>query len=154
MPVQPIPAGYHTATPYLVVNDAGQLMSFLERAFDARTTVEPFKDTDGRIMHVEMEVGDSRVMLASASEKWPAMPASIFLYVTDCDASYKRAVAAGGKSLMEPADQFHGDRMGGVQDASGCQWWIATHIEDVSPEEMTRRKEAYLASTSGAAAQA
>jgi uncharacterized glyoxalase superfamily protein PhnB len=151
MSVQPIPAGYNTVTPYLIVNDAERLVRFLEQAFGARTTLDPFRDADGRIMHAEMQVGNSRIMLANASEKWPAMPASIFLYVKDCDASYSNAVAAGGKSLMEPADQFHGDRMGGVQDDSGCQWWIATRIEDVSPEEMERRKEAYLASVAGAA---
>lgn len=151
MSVQPIPAGYTTVTPYLIVNDAGQLVHFLEQAFGARTTLDPFRDADGRIMHAEVQVGDARIMLASASDKWPAMPASIFLYVKDCDASYSSAVAAGGTSLMEPSDQFHGDRMGGVRDASGCQWWIATHIEDVSPEEMARRTDAYLASVAGAA---
>ena len=100
---------------------------------------------DGTIMHTELQIGDSRIMMAEATEQWKPMPSSIFLYLPDCDASFKRAVAAGATSLMEPADQFYGDRMGGVLDQAGNQWWVATHVEDVTPEEMERRKSEYLA---------
>ena len=82
------------------------------------------------------------LMLAGARPpEWPAQSASFYLYVADCDATYKKAIAAGATSIMEPADQFYGDRHGGVKDASGNSWWIATHIEDVSDEEMKRRME-------------
>jgi uncharacterized glyoxalase superfamily protein PhnB len=145
MTVQPIPPGYHTITPYLIVSGLPGTIAFLEKVFDAKTTVAPMRRPDGTIMHTELQIGDSRIMMAEATEQWKPMPASIFLYVTNCDASYKRALEGGASSLMEPADQFYGDRMGGVLDLAGNQWWVATHIEDVSPEEMDRRKAGYLA---------
>ncbi len=145
MTVQPVPPGYHTVTPYLIVPDAPAVISFLETAFDGRITMPPMHRPDGSIMHAELQVGDSRVMVAEATEQWKPMPASIFLYVADCDRSYQRALAAGATSLMEPGDQFYGDRMGGVLDQGGNQWWVATHVEDVAPEEMERRKSEYLA---------
>ena len=146
MTVQFIPPGYHTITPYLIVSGLPGTVSFLEKVFDAKTTVAPMLRPDGSIMHTELQVGDSRIMMAEATEQWRPMPSSIFLYLPDCDAIFKRALAAGATSLMEPADQFYGDRMGGVLDHSGNQWWIATHVEDVTPVEMERRKAEYLAS--------
>jgi len=146
MTVQFIPPGYHTITPYLIVSGLPGTISFLEKVFDAKTTVAPMLRPDGSIMHTELQVGDSRIMMAEATEQWRPMPSSIFLYLPDCDAIFKRALAAGATSLMEPADQFYGDRMGGVLDHSGNQWWIATHVEDVTPVEMERRKAEYLAS--------
>lgn len=145
MTVQPIPPGYHTITPYLIVSGLPGTISFLEQVFGARTTVAPMLRPDGTIMHTELQIGDSRIMMAEATEQWKPMPASIFLYLPDCDESFRRALAAGATSLMEPADQFYGDRMGGVLDQAGNQWWVATHIEDVPPEEMERRKSEYLA---------
>lgn len=145
MPVQPIPPGYHTITPYLIVSGLPATIAFLQTVFDAESTVPPMLRPDGTIMHTELQIGDSRIMMAEATEQWKPMPASIFLYLPDCDASFKRAIAAGAKSLMEPADQFYGDRMGGVLDQSGNQWWVATHDEDVAPEEMARRQAEYLA---------
>ncbi len=145
MPVPPIPPGYHTITPYLIVSGLPGTIAFLETVFDARTTVAPMRRPDGTIMHTELQIGDSRIMMAEATEQWKPMPCSIFLYLPDCDASFRRAVAAGATSLMEPADQFYGDRMGGVLDQAGNQWWVATHVEDVTPEEMERRKSEYLA---------
>ena len=146
MTVQFIPPGYHTITPYLIVSGLPGVISFLETVFEAKTTVAPMLRPDGTIMHTELQVGDSRIMMAEATEQWKPMPSSIFLYLPDCDASYKRALSAGATSLMEPADQFYGDRMGGVLDPSGNQWWVATHVEDVTPVEMERRKAEYLAS--------
>jgi PhnB protein len=139
--VKPIPDGFHTVTPYLVVNDADRLLAFLTQAFEARPG-EIARQPDGKIMHAQVTVGDSPVMFAEATEQWPAMPAAFYLYVLDTDATYRRGLEAGATSLMEPADQFYGDRNAGLRDPVGNSWWIATHVEDVSPEEMERRMQA------------
>ena len=141
VPVKAIPEGYHSVTPYLVVQGAGKLIDFMKAAFGAR---EMFRmpGPDGKIGHAEMRVGNSMVMLADAQGPWKAMPTTLQLYVEDVDAVYARAIAAGGTSLSEPTDQFYGDRRGGVQDICGNSWWVATHIEDVSMDEMQRRQEA------------
>jgi len=97
---------------------------------------------DGTIGHTELRIGDSVVMLGQASEQWKAMPCMLYLYVTDVDALYRRAVQAGGVSIKEPQDQFYGDRTAGVQDKNGNQWWLGMHIEDVSTEELQRRHAA------------
>lgn len=143
MPVKPIPDGYHTVTPFLLVKDASNVIDFLKQAFGA---VESSRHAmpDGKIMHAELRIGDSNIMLAEASEKWPASPSMLYLYVNDVDSVYKKAVQAGGKSLREPTNEFYGDRSAGVMDSSGNQWWIATHIEDVSPEEMKKRQEKWM----------
>jgi PhnB protein len=138
MPVKPIPDGYHTITPYLVVANVNKLIEFVIKAFDAKEkhrTARP----DGTIMHAEFKIGDSPVMMAEAMPGWPAKPSAYYLYVTDTDAVYQRALQAGGKSIMEPANQFYGDRNAGVEDPVGNQWFIATHIEDMAPEELQRR---------------
>ena len=138
MAVNPIPEGYRTVTPYLVVEGAATVLEFAKQAFGAE---EKFRmDTaDGSIGHAEMTIGDSVVMLGEAGEENPPMPAMIHLYVEDCDATYERALAAGGKSAREPADQFYGDRSAGVRDPAGNLWWIATHVEDVPEDEMAKR---------------
>ena len=136
--VKPIPEGYHTVTPYLVVEGANRLLAFLEAAFGAKVLYRTDRP-DGEIAHAEIQIGDSRVMLSGSQPQWPALPCALYLYVEDCDALYAQALAAGAKSTQEPADMFYGDRHGGVIDPSGNQWWIATHIEDVSPEELERR---------------
>jgi PhnB protein len=99
----------------------------------------------GSTLHPERAShGNSMLMLADARPpEWPSQPASFYLYLPDCDAAYARALAAGAQSILEPADQFYGDRHGGVKDAAGNSWWVATHIEDVSEEEMARRSEAW-----------
>lgn len=145
MPVSPIPAGYHTVTPYLTVSDARAEIEFLKRAFGARTTETLSQESDGTIRHAELKIGDSMVMLGQARDQWKARPANFYLYVPDCDAVYKGALQAGGKSLMEPADQFYGDRNAGIEDPEGNYWWIGTHVEDVSPEEMEQRAQAAFA---------
>ena len=94
---------------------------------------------DGRVMHAQVRIGDSPIMMGQAREEWPAMPACIYLYVEDADAGYEKALAAGATSLEVPRDEFYGDRHGSVRDSQGNIWWIATHIEDVSPEEIERR---------------
>ena len=142
MVVNPIPDGHHTVTPYLVVNDAARLIAFLQRAFDGKETICSTKP-DGSIGHAEVRIGDSVVMLGQADGEWKAMPCAIYLYVPDTDAVYRQALQAGATSIMEPANQFYGDRNAGVKDPCGNLWWIATHFEDVSPEELKRRAEAY-----------
>lgn len=143
MAVKPIPEGYHSVTPYLVVPRVSALIDFLKRAFDARETYR-MPRADGTVMHAEVRIGDSNIMLGEPMGEWKPMPASVYLYVEDADAVYRRAIESGATSLMEPADQFYGDRHGGVQDPSGNHWWIATHKEDVAPEELSRRAEAAM----------
>ncbi len=143
MAVKPIPEGYHTVTPYLMIKDAPKFIDFLKKAFDAK---EVFRTDapDGSLMHGEIKIGDSMIMLTEASEKYPAAKSYYYLYVPDTDATYKQALDAGATSEMEPADQFYGDRSAGVKDPFGITWWIGTHIEDVSPEEMKKREEEYM----------
>jgi PhnB protein len=141
MAVKPIPEGYHSVTPYLAVEGADKLLEFVKRAFDAADR-ECMRRPDGTIHHAEVKIGDSIVMLAEASGQWKPRPSTLYLYVNDTDETYRRAIEAGATSLMEPANQFYGDRNAGVQDPSGNFWWIATHLEDVSPEEMQRRAAA------------
>ena len=143
MAVKPIPEGYHSVTPYLVVEGAAKLIDFLRQAFDAQETFRMPKP-DGTIMHAELKIGDSMVMMGDASETWKAIPSVLYLYVNDADAVYKRALQAGATSTMEPADQFYGDRHGSVKDPAGNVWWIATHKEDVPPEELKKRAEAFM----------
>jgi PhnB protein len=143
MAVKPIPDGYHTVTPYLTVQGVSKLIDFLKQAFEARE-IERMTQPDGTIMHAEVRIGDSVVMMGEARDQWKPVPGAIYLYVNDTDAVYKRALRAGATSLMEPADQFYGDRSAGVKDPSGNYWWIATHQEDVPPEELKRRAETAL----------
>lgn len=149
MPVNYIPEGYHTATPYLVVPGVAKLIDFLKQAFGAEER-ERMAQPDGRIMHAEVKIGNSIIMMGEPSAEMEAMPAMIYLYVPDADTAYKRALQAGAKSVMEPADQFYGDRSGGVEDASGNKWWVATHKEEISREEMGRRAEAAMKQRHGA----
>lgn len=138
MAVKPIPAGYHSITPYLVVEDVARLIDFLKQAFGA-AEIHRMLRPDGRVGHAEVQIGDSRMMLGAAQGQWKPMPCALYLYLENCDTVYQQAIKAGATSIMEPADQFYGDRHGGVTDPCGNQWWIATHIEDVSPEEIARR---------------
>jgi PhnB protein len=139
--VKPIPDGYHTVTPYLVVRDVPRLIEFLRQAFGATERMRAARP-DGSIMHAEVVIGDSRVMMGEPTASSPPMPGCVHLYVVDTDALYHLALQAGATSLREPTDQFYGDRMAGVQDPVGNQWWIATHTEDVPPAELARRAAA------------
>jgi PhnB protein len=141
MAVSPIPEGFHTVTPYLVVEGVSRLIEFLQDAFDAKDTHRTTLP-GGRVMHAQVQIGDSMIMMGEAMEGQPAMPCALYLYVPDTDAVYHKAVAAGGTSIMEPADQFYGDRNAGVKGPCGNLWWIGTHIEDVDPEEIARRAQA------------
>ena len=141
---KPIPEGYHSVTPYLTVANAGELLQFVKAAFGAIETYS-HKGPDGKIGHAEIKIGDSKLMVGQAHGELKPMPAQLYLYVTDCDTVYKKAVAAGAQSVREPENQFYGDRHGAVKDPNGNVWWIATHVEDVSPEEIEKRARAQRA---------
>ena len=120
------PEGYHTVTPYLIVQGAGKLVEFLKTVFDAKvmmTTVNP----EGKLGHTEVRIGDSVVMLSEARGEYHAMPTMLYVYVEDADATYARAIAAGATPVRPVEDQSYGDRSGGVKDMCGNQWWMATH---------------------------
>ena len=140
VPVKPIPEGYHTVTPYLVVQGVGRLIDFMKAAFDAQEIFR-MPMPDGSIGHAEMRIGNSMIMLGEARDQFKAMPTTLNLYLEDVDAAYARALAAGATAVSEPKNQFYGDRSGGVRDMCGNNWYVATHIEDVSEEEMKRRME-------------
>lgn len=146
MPVKPIPDGYHTVTPYLTVSDLPRLLEFVQAAFGA-TVTESLAGENGKPRHAEFRIGDSIVMAGQAPDASQARPGTLYLYVENTDELYRRAAEAGAKTLLEPTNQFYGDRNAGVEDPVGNQWWIATHVEDVSPDEMQRR----MAAQSGAA---
>jgi PhnB protein len=148
MAVNPIPEGYRTVTPYLVVDGATNVLDFVKQAFGAEEKLR-MDAPEGKIGHAEVQIGDSIVMMGDAGAENPAMPAMIHLYVDDCDATYERALAAGGTSEREPTDQFYGDRSAGVRDSAGNLWWIATHVEDVPEEEMAKRIEEATAAQAG-----
>ena len=146
MTVKPIPNAYRTATPYLILNDAASAIEFYKNAFGATELVR-LADSTGKVMHAEIRIGSSPLMLA---DEFPDMgyrspqslggsPVSILLYVEDVDTLFRQAVAAGAKETMAVADQFDGDRRGTLTDPFGHVWLLATKIEDVSPEEMRKR---------------
>jgi PhnB protein len=145
-PVKPIPEGYHTATPYLTVHDGPRALEFYKQAFGARVEVR-MDGPDGKVAHAEIQIGDSRIMLADefpnmgakSAQTLGGTPVSILLYVEDADALFRQAVAAGAKEERPVENQFYGDRMGALHDPFGHRWFVATHVEDVSPEEMKRR---------------
>jgi uncharacterized glyoxalase superfamily protein PhnB len=142
--VKSIPDGYHTVTPYLLVQSAEKLIDFVKRAFDAKETVR-MSMPDGAIGHAEVRLGDSVIMLSEAQGgEYKPMPTGIYLYVENCDATYKRALEAGATSVMQPTDQFYGDRSASIKDQFGNHWYIATHIEDLSKEELTKRMDEYM----------
>jgi PhnB protein len=140
--VQPVPAGYHTLTPYVAVEDATAFIAFLTRVFDA-VQAERHDRPDGAIMHAEVRVGDSMLMVSEACEQMGPSPAQLYVYVEDADAVYQKAVDAGCTSVMAPVDMFWGDRFSSVKDRWGNAWNIATHIEDVSKEELDKRAAAF-----------
>lgn len=149
--VRPIPEGYHTVTPYLCVKGAARALEFYEKAFGARELMR-ISQPDGRIGHAEIQIGDSRIMLADefpeygrrSPESIGGSPVGIHLFVEDVDALARQATAAGAKVLRPVADQFYGDRLGMFADPFGHIWSIATHKEDVSPEEIRRRASAHI----------
>jgi PhnB protein len=151
MAVKPIPEGYHSVTPYLIIKGAARAIDFYKQAFGA-TELFRMADPGGRVMHAEIKIGDSPVMLADESpdmgmrspEAFGGSPVSLALYVEDVDGMAKRATAAGAKAVRPVQDQFYGDRSGTFTDPFGHTWTIATHKEDVPPEELQKRSEAWM----------
>jgi PhnB protein len=153
--VKPIPDGYQALTPYLIVNGAASAIAFYQRVFGA---IELFRlaDPSGKVGHAELLIGESRIMLADefpemgarGPQSFGGSPVRLLLYVDDVDAVASQAIAAGAKLVRPIEDQFYGDRAGGLEDPFGHHWHLATHIEDVSAEEMKRRAEALFSSKS------
>lgn len=147
--VNPIPAGYHTVTPYLIVNDAAKAIDFYKKAFNATENFR-MNGPDGKICHSEIKIGNSMIMLADENKECNAVapqagtrsPVLLHLYVEDVDTLFKQAVTAGAKVERELADQFYGDRSGGISDPFGHVWYLATHKEDLTEEEINKRFEA------------
>jgi PhnB protein len=152
MATKPIPEGYHTVSSYLAVDDAARAIEYYANAFGAKELVR-MDAPGGKIGHAELEIGDSRIMLSDPSPQASTRPpkelggtsASLFMYVEDVDAVVKQAVDAGATVTMDVADQFWGDRFGVVTDPFGHVWSVATHVEDVPPEEMAERAKAAMA---------
>jgi PhnB protein len=148
-PVKPVPDGYHTVTPYLIFNAAGDAVAFYKKALGAEEVMR-IGGPGGKIGHAEIRIGDSRIMLADEHPELQALspktiggsPVSIHLYVEDVDTAVERAVKAGAKLIRPVADQFYGDRVGGIEDPFGYRWFIATHKEDLTIDEIHRRASA------------
>jgi PhnB protein len=147
MAVKPIPEGFHSVTPYLVAEGAGELLEFIKQVFDAQEKMR-MPGPDGKIGHAEVIIGDSMIMMgdAAGAESGP-MPAMIHLYVDDSDKTFQKALEAGATKVRDVETQFYGDRGGAVKDRWGNVWWISTHVEDVSDEEMAKRAEAAAGQT-------
>ena len=144
MAVKPIPDGYNSVTPYLIVQGAVELIEFMKRSFGAQEIMPPMKRLNGIVMHAELRIGDSVVMLADPRGEFKPLISMLYLYVNDVDAVYKQTLQAGASVVCEPADQFYGDRTATVRDPWGNIWGIATHKEDVPPQELAKRAEAAM----------
>jgi PhnB protein len=155
MATKPIPEGYHTLTTYLAVDDASEAIDWYKQAFGAKERMR-MDGPEGTIGHAELEIGDSLIMLADPFPHSQTRPpkelggttAGVFMYVEDVDAVVQKAVKAGATTTMEVADQFWGDRFGSIKDPFGHSWSIATHVEDVPPEEMADRSKQAMAAMS------
>ena len=147
--VNAVPNGLHTITPQLTLDNAAETLDWYQRAFGAEEIYRSV-GPDGKVMHAEVHIGNSAffandVMMGHGPQGYGGSPAGFWLYVDDCDVLYRRAVDAGAKVAMPMDDQFWGDRAGMVTDPAGYNWWIATHKEDLSPEELNKRAEAHFA---------
>jgi PhnB protein len=138
MPTKPIPEGFHSITPYLFGKGAARLIEFISAAFEGEVMFQQ-KRPDGAVMHATIRIGDSMLMLADPTPEFGAMPSSIYLYVSDCDAVYQRALDFGGVSVFPMMTLPSGERYGGIKDPCGNVWWVATHVEDVPLDEQERR---------------
>ncbi len=156
MTIKPIPEGYHTLTPYLVVRGAAEALEFYKKAFGATETFR-LNASNGNIAHAEFKIGDSFFMLADENpqctdmspEKLGGSPVKLHLYVNDVDTVFANAIKAGARENMPPSNQFWGDRMGAVTDPFGHLWLVATHIEDVEPSELPGRMAAFFTTQPG-----
>lgn len=138
--VRAVPEGFHTVTPYLVVENAQELLEFVKNAFDAKQTFRMDRD-DGKISHATVSIGDSTIMISDTMEGMQAQTCMLYLYLPDVDTVFKKAVQAKATTVHEPTTEFYGDRAGAVKDQWGNVWWMATHVEDVEQKELERRAE-------------
>jgi PhnB protein len=153
--VKPIPDGYHNVTPYLVVDGAAKAIDFYKKVFGATEKMR-MPSPGGKVGHAELTLGDSMIMLADerpdmgarAPHAFGGSPVSLMVYVPDVDATVKTAIAGGAKVVRQVENQFYGDRMGTIEDPFGHHWYVATHIEDVPPEEMAKRAAAAMGKSS------
>lgn len=144
--VQPIPQGYHTVTPYMTIRNCAKAIEFYKKTFDAVETVR-LDGPNNKIMHAEIKIGDSVLMMSDESEEWKnkgpeqlgGSPISVVLYVENVDEVFNKAIKEGASVVREVRNEFYGDRMGTLKDPFGHTWSIGTHVEDVSPEEMEKR---------------
>ena len=149
MPVNPIPEGYHSVTPYLIINDAARAIDFYKKVFGAIELMR-MADPSGKVGHAEIQIGDSKIMLADehpemghrSPQSLGGSPVGLHLYLKDVDGTVEKAVAAGAKLERPVKDQFYGDRSGQIRDPFGHVWNVSTHKEDVSPQEMEKRAAA------------
>jgi len=148
--VNPVPQGFHTATPYMIIKGAAEAVEFYKKAFGA-TELMRHADPNGKLRHAEIKIGDSPFMITDEFPEFPewrgpqargGTPVHIYLYVDDADRLFRQAIAAGAKELLPIQDQWYGDRSGGITDPFGHVWYIATHKEDLSPEELKQRAAA------------
>jgi uncharacterized glyoxalase superfamily protein PhnB len=156
---QPLPAGYHTLTPSLILRDARKAIAFYKSAFDAKE-VDVMVGPDGRVMHAEIRIGDSMLMIGEENPAWPAFksaetigasPISLHLYFPDADAAFQRALDAGAKAEMPLDDMFWGDRYGKVKDPFGYVWGIATRVKNLTPEEVRKAGQEWMAKMAASA---
>jgi PhnB protein len=154
--VKAIPAGYEGATPYLIIKGAANAIEFYKKAFGA-TEIMRIPSPGGTVGHAEIKIGDAIIMLADefpemnhrSPQSFGGTPVSMLVYVQDVDAVFKRAITAGANALTPVEDKFYGDRSGSLEDPFGHQWHFATHIEDVPPDEMAKRAEAFMKQQGG-----
>jgi PhnB protein len=139
MAVKPIPDGYHVVTPILLVEDADTLITFMKRAFDAQEH-QLGRRADGKISHADLTIAGAHIMISEARGPFEAAAAAVNVYVPDVDATYRRALDEGATSITPPTNRFYGDRNAVVKDRTGIVWSLATHIEDVPPDELKRRE--------------
>ena len=139
MSVKPIPEGYGNVIPFLICSGAEDVIKFAEEAFGAKL-IDISKSESGSIRHATLHIRDSAIMLSEGSAEYPAVASMLYIYFEDVDEVYKKALAAGGVSLREPTNEFYGNRSCGVKDPSGNQWWLASHVEDISSEEIAKRQ--------------
>jgi PhnB protein len=141
--VRAVPEGFHTVTPYVVVEHATRFMEFIEKAFDGKITFV-MKQPDQKVMHATVQIGNSIIMVCDEMDTTPALPVILYLYVEDADQLFKKATQAKATVVREMEDQFYGDRVGAVKDEWGNVWWIGTHVEDVDQKELERRSKIAL----------
>jgi uncharacterized glyoxalase superfamily protein PhnB len=153
--VKPIPPGFTTVTPSITLQDTAKAIEFYKKALGA-TEVMSMPGPDGRIMHAEIKIGDAHIMMndevmgVRSAQSLGGSPISFYLYVEDADAAFRRAIAAGGKQIVPVTDMFWGDRMGNFEDPFGHRWTIATHVKDVTPEEMKQGQDDFMKQMAGA----